>query len=279
MAWLPLQKWYCIFIDTSKKDSFTPFSLLLSSWVPKCIQNDVTAQHLGLMSRLEKSRLQVLGPFLNLLKTKITLCNYYYYYYYSFFILVASEGLYYSIHIFMLYNDNQLHHLLPYIFYLFWAPSRVNGRSRARLFLFRSSFFLRASRSSSSKEKMAVAGFDPSNFRSKVDDLDHRTTVSCQCNYYFTWRINCYNFQMHLHICSVVKKADSNYYDSFFCSVSTTHFFIQITRIIENQNQIHFIRIKMSNKFYNEDLNTSPSNNRTFQNKNQGPNTKIIVHD
>ena len=26
-----------------------------------------------------------------------------------FFILVASEGLYYSLHIYMLYNDNQLH--------------------------------------------------------------------------------------------------------------------------------------------------------------------------
>ena len=42
-----------------------------------------------------------------------------------------------------------------------------------------SPFFLRASRSSTSKEKLAVGGFDTSTFRSKVDDLDHRTTVSC----------------------------------------------------------------------------------------------------
>ena len=35
--------------------------------------------------------------------------------YIYFFILVASEGLYYSLHIFMLYNDNQLHHLHTYM--------------------------------------------------------------------------------------------------------------------------------------------------------------------
>ena len=35
--------------------------------------------------------------------------------FFSFKILVASEGLYYSLHIFMLYNDNQLHHLHTYI--------------------------------------------------------------------------------------------------------------------------------------------------------------------
>ena len=47
------------------------------------------------------------------------------------------------------------------------------------MFSFPSSFFLPASRSSTSKEKLAAAGFDPLTFRSKVDDLDHRTTVSC----------------------------------------------------------------------------------------------------
>ena len=37
-----------------------------------------------------------------------------------FFLIVASEGLYYSLHMFMLYNDNQLHHLHTYIFYITW---------------------------------------------------------------------------------------------------------------------------------------------------------------
>ena len=45
-----------------------------------------------------------------------------------FFILVASEGLYYSLHIFMLYNYNQLHHLHTYISSLhlsLWAAAWV----------------------------------------------------------------------------------------------------------------------------------------------------------
>ena len=37
-------------------------------------------------------------------------------FFFFFFFFVASEGLYYSLHIFMLYNDNQLHHLHTYIF-------------------------------------------------------------------------------------------------------------------------------------------------------------------
>ena len=45
--------------------------------------------------------------------------------------------------------------------------------------LFPSSFILRASRLFTSKEKLAAAGFDPSTILSKVDNLDHRTTVSC----------------------------------------------------------------------------------------------------
>ena len=48
---------------------------------------------------------------LHFLSSKVT--NYYYFF---FLIFVASEGLYYSLHIFMLYNDNQLHHLHTYIY-------------------------------------------------------------------------------------------------------------------------------------------------------------------
>ena len=56
------------------------------------------------------------------------------------------------------------------------SPQILSLKFCCQNLLFPSSFFLRASRSSTLKEKLAAAGFNPSTFRSKVDDLDHRTT-------------------------------------------------------------------------------------------------------
>ena len=53
-----------------KRESLSLNLLMLSCRFLNCIQHDVTAQHLGLMSRWEKSRLLVLGPFLKPFKNK-----------------------------------------------------------------------------------------------------------------------------------------------------------------------------------------------------------------
>ena len=68
---------------------------------------------------------------------------------------------------------------------VFEAPRRIktdgskNRNTKTAPYIFVSVFFsfLRASRSSTSKENLAAPGFDPLTFRSKVDNLDRRITL------------------------------------------------------------------------------------------------------
>ena len=76
--------------------------------------------------------------------------------FFFFFFFWASEGLYYSLHIFMLYNDNQLHHYTLYSLSSLFVQNDISNNILGKYILSRSFHMISHNKKASELQKRIV---------------------------------------------------------------------------------------------------------------------------